>query len=49
MPGDNSKHLIPQNQRTKEQQSQIARMGGIASGKARRKKKNHATTSQNDA
>lgn len=39
MPGDNSKYLIPQNQRTKEQQSQIARMGGIASGKARRKKK----------
>ena len=31
--------LIPQNQRTKDEQSAIARQGGIASGEARRKKK----------
>ena len=30
--------LIPQNKRTKDEQKKIARMGGIASGKARRKK-----------
>ena len=30
--------LIPQNKRTKDEQKRIARMGGIASGKARRKK-----------
>lgn len=32
-------NLIPQNKRTKEEQREIARKGGIASGKARRKKK----------
>lgn len=32
------KDLIPLNQRTKEEQREIARMGGIASGKARREK-----------
>lgn len=32
-------NLIPQSQRTKEEQREIARMGGIASGEARRKKK----------
>lgn len=38
MAGKND-NLIPQNERTKEEQRAIARMGGIASGKARRKKK----------
>ena len=33
------KNLIPQNKRTKDEQSKIARMGGIASGEARREKK----------
>lgn len=32
-------NLIPQSERTKEEQKVIARMGGIASGKARREKK----------
>ena len=32
-------NLIPQSERTKEEQREIARMGGIASGEARRKKK----------
>ena len=32
-------NLIPQNKRTKTEQREIARMGGIASGEARRKKK----------
>lgn len=32
-------NLIPLNKRTKEEQREIARKGGIASGKARRKKK----------
>lgn len=32
-------NLIPQNERTKDEQREIARMGGIASGKARREKK----------
>ena len=32
-------NLIPQSERTKEQQRKIARMGGIASGKARAEKK----------
>ena len=31
--------LIPQNMRTKEEQKEIARKGGIASGEARRKKR----------
>ena len=32
-------NLIPQSKRTKEEQRKIARQGGIASGKARRRKK----------
>lgn len=32
-------NLIPQSERTKEEQRKIARMGGIASGKARKEKK----------
>ena len=32
-------NLKPQNTRTKEEQREIARLGGIASGKARRQKK----------
>lgn len=32
-------NLIPMNERTKEEQREIARMGGIASGEARREKK----------
>jgi len=35
----NPENLIPQNQRTKSEQKEIARKGGIASGKARLKKK----------
>ena len=35
----NVNNLIPLNQRTKEEQREIARQGGIASGKARREKK----------
>ena len=31
-------NLIPQNKRTKEEQREIARKGGIASGKARKEK-----------
>lgn len=31
--------LIPQSERTKDEQKEIARMGGIASGKVRREKK----------
>ena len=34
-----NKNLIPQNERTKDEQREIARQGGIASGKARREKK----------
>ena len=37
MPKENN--LIPLNERTKNEQREIARKGGIASGKARRKKK----------
>lgn len=32
-------NLIPQSERTKEEQRKIARQGGIASGKARRERK----------
>lgn len=32
-------NLIPMNERTEEEQREIARMGGIASGKARKEKK----------
>ena len=35
----NESNLIPQNQRTKEEQREIARKGGIASGKARKERK----------
>ena len=38
MENETTKNLIPQNKRTKEEQRKIARMGGIASGKARREK-----------
>lgn len=34
-----NKNLIPQNKRTKDEQREIARQGGIASGEARRQKK----------
>ena len=39
MPRGNPSKLIPLNRRTKEEQSEIAKKGGIASGKARREKK----------
>jgi len=39
MPRDGRKNLIPQNKRTKAEQKRIARMGGKASGKARREKR----------
>lgn len=35
-------NLIPQSERTKEQQREIARQGGIASGKVRRERKSIA-------
>jgi NADH/NAD ratio-sensing transcriptional regulator Rex len=35
------KNLIPQNKRTKEEQKEIARKGGIASGKVRREQKKY--------
>ena len=35
----NSGNLVPQNKRTKKEQREIARKGGIKSGEARRKKK----------
>lgn len=35
----NESNLIPQNKRTKEEQREIARKGGIASGKARKERK----------
>lgn len=35
----NEQNLKPQNKRTKSEQKEIARKGGIASGKARRKRK----------
>lgn len=35
----NESNLIPLNERTKEEQRKIARLGGIASGKARRERK----------
>ena len=38
MTNETAKNLIPQNKRTKEERRKIARMGGIASGKARREK-----------
>lgn len=39
MANDGIENLIPQNERTKEEQREIARLGGIASGKARREKR----------
>ena len=39
MNNETTKNLIPQSERTKDEQREIARMGGIASGKARREKK----------
>ena len=38
MANETTKNLIPQSERTKDEQREIARMGGIASGKARREK-----------
>jgi len=38
-PNDAKKNLKPMNLRTKEKQSEIGKMGGIASGKAKREKK----------
>ena len=35
----NENNLIPQSERTKEEQREIARKGGIASGEARKRKK----------
>lgn len=43
MPRGNPDKLIPQNKRTKKEQSEIARKGGIASGEARREKKRLST------
>lgn len=42
-----TKNLIPQNRRTKEEQKEIARMGGIASGKSRRAKADFRKALQN--
>lgn len=39
MSNETTKNLIPQNKRTKDEQREIARLGGIASGQARREKK----------
>ena len=39
MPLGNPDKLIPQNRRTKQEQSEIARKGGIKSGKVRHEKK----------
>ncbi len=39
MANDGIENLIPQSERTKEEQREIARQGGIASGVARRKKR----------
>lgn len=39
IPADGTKNLIPQSQRTKEEQKIIASKGGVASGAARRKKR----------
>lgn len=39
MANETSKNLIPQSERTKDEQRKIARKGGIASGIARREKK----------
>lgn len=36
---NNIENLVPQNKRTKEEQREIAKKGGVASGKARRRKR----------
>lgn len=36
---NNTENLVPQNKRTKEEQREVARKGGIASGKVRRRKR----------
>jgi len=41
VPRDGTKNLIPQNKRTKEEQKEIARKGGQASGVTRRKQKTY--------
>ena len=41
---DGRDNLVPQSERTKEEQREIARQGGIASGVARREKKTLAET-----
>lgn len=40
MAGSNEQNLVPQSERTKDEQREIARKGGQASGAARRRKKN---------
>ena len=42
----NPQNLIPQSERTKDEQREIARQGGIASGKARREKKKAQETAR---
>lgn len=39
MPRNGTANLIPLNQRTKEQQKEIARRGGLASGESRKRRK----------
>ena len=39
MENETSKNLIPQSERTKDEQREIAMQGGIASGESRRRKK----------
>ena len=39
MANETTKNLIPQNKRTKDEQREIARIGGVESGQARRGKK----------
>ena len=39
MANDGIENVVPQNERTNEEQREIARQGGIASGKARREKR----------
>ena len=41
---DGIENLIPQSERTKEEQREIARLGGIASGKARKEKRDRKQT-----
>lgn len=44
MPRDGTKNLIPQTMRTEKERKELARIGGIASGEARRRKKEFAQT-----